>query len=500
MRILNFSAATYKNTRGGGVKKETSHWIILVLLALAQFMVVLDVSIVNVMLPTVQHVFRLSETNLQWIITAYSLAFGGFLLLGGRAADMFGRRRVFLTGTAMFAFISLLDGLSQSGGMLIGLRAAQGLAGAFMSPSALSIVLVTYKEGHERNVALSVWGAVASGGAAVGVLLGGIITQYLGWRWNFFINVPVAIFVVLMGLRLLPKHEAEEKQRNIDLPGAMLVTTGLMLLVYALTKAPTYGWLDRRTLIYFIASADLLIGFVLNEMYAKRPLMPLSIFRIRNVSGANLIQLLVAASLFSVFFFTTLYVQEILRYSPVRTGFSFLPVPLAIAITATNAPKLIKRIGFKPLLMFAPLITAIGLFMLAHVPVQGSYLTHILPGLIVMGLGLGFTFVSVLVAATSGVAGHLSGLASGLVNTAQQIGGALGLAVLTGIATSSATRYLHAAHGITPATTAAATVHGFQSGYYTAVGFAIGASLLATIIIKRSKSAPTADTETAPAQ
>jgi EmrB/QacA subfamily drug resistance transporter len=469
------------------MKKEPNHWIVLVLLALAQFMVVLDVSIVNVMLPTVQRAFHLSETNLQWVITAYSLAFGGFLLLGGRAADLFGRRRVFLTGTALFACISLLDGLSQSGGMLIGLRAVQGLCGAFMSPAALSIVIVTYKEGNERNVALSVWGAVASGGAAVGVLLGGIITQYLGWRWNFFINVPVGAFVVIMGLRLLPKHAAEEKQRGIDVAGALLVTSGLMLLVFALTKAPVYGWLDRRTLIYFTLSVELLFGFILNEMVAKRPLMPLSIFRIRNVAGADLIQLFVAASLFSVFFFTTLYIQEILGYSPVRTGFSFLPVPIAIAITATNAPKIIKRIGFKPLLMVAPLITAVGLFMLGHVPVRGDYLTHILPGMILMGLGLGFTFVSVLVAATSGVAGHLSGLASGLVNTAQQIGGALGLAVLTGIAASSSSRYLQHVHAITPATTAAATVHGFQRGYYTAVGFAIAASLLATFVIKQRK-------------
>ncbi len=482
------------------MKKTTNQWFILVLLALAQFMVVLDVSIVNVMLPTVQHAFHLSESNLQWVITAYSLTFGGFLLLGGRAADMFGRRRVFLIGTIMFSLISLLDGLSKSGGMLIGLRTAQGLAGAFMSPAALSIVLVTYSEGHERNVALSVWGAVASGGAAVGVLLGGIITQYFGWRWNFFINVPVGLFVVFTGIRVLPKHESEEKQRNLDLLGATLVTTGLMTLVYALTKAPTYGWLDRRSLIYFTLSADLLIGFILNEMIVKRPLMPLSIFRIRNVAGADCIQLFVAASLFSVFFFTTLYVQEILRYSPVRTGFSFLPVPVAIAITATNAPKLIKRIGFKPLLIVAPLITAVGLFMLGHVPVQGAYISHVLPGLIVMGLGLGFTFVSVLVAATSGVAGHLSGLASGLVNTAQQIGGAIGLAVLTGIATSNTLRYLHHSKVLSRATTVAATVHGFHSGYYTATGFALTASLLAALVIKQPQVSRDSRTEVAPAQ
>jgi EmrB/QacA subfamily drug resistance transporter len=466
-------------------KKTTNHWIILVLLALAQFMVVLDVSIVNVMLPTVQRAFSLSDTNLQWIITAYSLAFGGFLLLGGRAADLFGRRRVFLSGVAMFSLVSLLDGLSQSGGMLISLRALQGLSGAFMSPAALSIVLVTYREGHERNVALSVWGAVASGGAAVGVLLGGILTQYLGWRWNFFINVPVGIFVLITAMRILPKHESEEKHTDLDLPGAVSVTAALMLIVYALTQAPTDGWLSHKVLLYFGVSLLLLIGFVYNELHVKHPLIPLTIFRLRNITGANLIQLSIAASLFSVFFFTTLYVQDILGYSPVRTGFSFLPVPFAIALTATNVPKLIRRIGFKPILMTAPLVSGVGLLLLAHVPVHGGYLEHILPGLVIMGLGLGATFVSVLVAATAGVPGHLSGLASGLVNTAQQIGGALGLAVLTGISASSMLRYMQHKYPVTHQVAVAATVHGFQSGYYVAAGFTLAAAVFATLILKK---------------
>jgi EmrB/QacA subfamily drug resistance transporter len=475
------------------VKEKTSgRWLILVLLAAAQFMVVLDVSIVNVMLPTVERAFHLSVTNLQWIITAYTLTFGGFLLLGGRAADLFGRRRVFLTGTAIFAFVSLLDGLSQSGGMLITLRAFQGLAGAFMSPAALSIVLVTYREGHERNLALSVWGAVASGGAAVGLLLGGIITQYLGWRWNFFINVPVGIVVLLGAYRLVPKHESEETHNNLDLPGAVLVTGGLMTLVYALVKAPAAGWIGHTTLTFFGISAAALIAFVINEMHVKHPLMPLSIFKIRNVSGADLIQLFTAAGLFSVFYFSTLYVQEILGYSPARTGLSFLPIPFVIAIAATNAPRLIKKIGFKPILIVAPLFTAAGLFMLAFVPVHGSYWVHMLPGMCVMALGLGFTFVSILVAATSGVAKHLSGLASGLVNTAQQIGGSIGLAALTGIAASTTTRFLTHAHSASRATVAAATVHGFHSGYYVASCFGVAASILAILVIKRPKNAPEA--------
>jgi EmrB/QacA subfamily drug resistance transporter len=468
-------------------QQAKNHWFVLVVLALAQFMVVLDVSIVNVMLPTVQHVFHLSVQNLQWIITAYTLTFGGFLLLGGRAADLFGRRRVFLIGVTVFTIASLLDGLSQSGGMLISLRAVQGLAGAFMSPAALSIVLVTYKEGHARNVALSVWGAVAAGGAAVGVLLGGILTQYLGWRWNFFINVPIGIFVVIAAMKLVDKHESEEKYTSLDLPGAVSITAALMSLVYGLVKAPTSGWTSHSSLLYFGVSIILTAFFIWNESRVKYPLMPLSIFKIRNLSGANVIQLLTAAGLFSVFFFTTLYLQEILGYSPVRTGVSFLIIPIVIAITATNAPRIMQKIGYKPILIFAPLLTALGLFLLGHIPVHGHYFANIIPGLIVMGLGLGFTFVSILVAATDGVELHLSGLASGLINTAQQVGGALGLAVLSGIAASSTTRYIMHAHSMTQETISAAIVHGYNTGFYIAVTFSIAASLTAAIVIKQSK-------------
>jgi EmrB/QacA subfamily drug resistance transporter len=467
--------------------KKTNHWFILTLLATAQFMVVLDTSIVNVMLPRVQTAFALSPTSLQWIITAYTLAFGGFLLLGGRAADLFGRRRVFLTGVACFATVSLLDGLSRSGGMLISLRALQGLSAAFMSPAALSIVLVTYKEGHERNIALSVWGAVASSGAAVGLLLGGILTQYLGWRWNFFINVPIGIFVFATAFRIVPKHEAEEGDNNLDLPGAAMVTAGLMLLVYGLVKAPLAGWTSHSALTYFIIAAALLVGFVINESKVKHPLIPLSVFKIRNVTGANFIQLATGASLFSVFYFTSLYIQDILGYSPVKTGLSFLPVPLVIAVGATIAPRLVKRIGYKPLLIVAPLVTGLGLFMLGHIPVQGSYLTHVLPGLMVMGAGLGFTFVSLLIAATTGIAGHLSGLASGLVNTSQQLGGSLGLAILTGIAASTTAAFYKLHNSSTSFAHKAATVHGYQHGFYIASCFAIAASLVAVFVIKQKK-------------
>lgn len=470
------------------VDKAKNHWIILILIALAQFMVVLDISIVNVALPAIERAFHMTQTSLQWIVTAYTLAFGGFLLLGGRAADLFGRRRMFMIGVIMFGIASLLDGLSQSGGMLIALRGLQGLSAAIMSPAALSIVLVTYREGHERNLALSVWGAVASGGAAAGVLLGGIITQYLGWRWNFFINVPIAIGVIFAALRLLPAHESEETHNNLDLPGAVSITAALMLLVYGIVEAPTHGWTAHSTLGFIGGSALLIAFFVWNELRAKHPLVPFKIFRIRNVVGANLTMMPIAAGLFSTFFFVSLYTQNVLGYSPVRTGLAFLVVPIAIAITATNVPRVVKKVGFKPILMIAPLVVGSALFWLAHIRVNGNYVHDLLPGLVLMGLGMGGTFIAVTIAATSGVTGRESGLASGILNTSQQVGGALGLALLTGIATSTSLRYVHNLTAApTKLTPAIAEVHGFHSAFYLASAFMVGAAILATIVLKQPK-------------
>jgi EmrB/QacA subfamily drug resistance transporter len=471
-------------------KGETSHWLILVLLALAQFMVVLDVSIVNVALPAIQRAFDMTPTSLQWIVTMYSLMFGGCLLLGGRAADLFGRRRIFLSGVFVFTLASLACGLAQSDAWIITARGIQGLAGAFMSPAALSIILVTYKEGHERNVALSVWGAVASGGAAVGVLAGGIITQYLNWRWNFFVNVPVGIIVTLTALRILDRHESTVTHNNLDLPGAILVTGGLMSLVYALVKSPADGWTSHTAFTFFGIAIVALVAFVINESRAKHPLVPLRIFRIRNLVGADILMLCMASGLFSVFFFTTLYLQEVLGYTPIKTGLSFLVVPFAIAITATNVPRVIQKIGYKPILMIAPLIVSAGLFWVSHIPVDGTFWGNVAPGMILLGLGMGATFVSVTIAATSGVPHHEAGLASGLLNTSQQIGGALGLAVLAGIATSSTTRYiqnLHLQAAPTHQQLTAGVVHGFHDGYLIASTFGIAASLIATFVIKQQK-------------
>lgn len=470
--------------------KARNHWLVLTVLALAQFMIVLDVSIVNVALPSIQKAFSMSQTNLQWIVTAYTLCFGGFLMFGGRAADLFGRKKLFLAGTLLFGLASLLDGLATSGNMLIVLRGLQGLAGALMSPAALSIVLVTYREGHERNVALSVWGAVASGGAAAGVLLGGIITQYLGWRWNFFVNVPVSLAVIWATWMLVDKHESEETHNDLDLPGAISITGALMLLVYGLVKAPSVGWAADSTLWCFSGVIALLAFFIINESRVKNPLVPLNIFKIRNVTASNLMQLPVTAGMFSTFFFTSLYVQTILGYSPVKTGLCFLAVPAVIGVVATNIPRLIKRIGFKPILVVAPLIVASGFYWLGHIRVNGTYVHDVLPGLVLMGIGMGCIFVSVTIAATNGVPHNKSGLASGLLNTSQQIGGSIGLAILTGVATAGATSYMkHLSSAPNQLTPLAAQVHGFQHAYYSAAAFMVGASLLALILIKQDKNA-----------
>lgn len=480
---------------------ETSHWLILILLALAQFMVVLDVSIVNVALPTIQHVFGMTQSTLQWIVTAYTLAFGGFLLLGGRAADLFGRRKVFLSGILLFTLASLANGLAQSSEQIIIFRAIQGLAGAFMSPAALSIILVTYREGHERNVALSVWGAVAAGGAAVGVLLGGILTQYLSWRWIFFINVPIGLFVIATSLRILDKHEKTVEHSNLDLLGAISVTGGLITLVYALVKAPVNGWLSTTSLTLFAIAIAALVGFVYNESRTKHPLMPLNIFKIRNLAGANALQLFTAASVFSVFFFVTLYLQEVLGYTPLKTGLSFLIVPFVIGLTASNVPKVIAKIGYKKILVVAPLFVSSGLFYLSHVPVNGTFWSNVAPGMVLFAFGMGATFVSITIAATSGVPHHEAGLASGILNTAQQIGGAIGLAVLAGLVTSTSANYiqglnLHSAPSND--VMAAGMVHGFQRGFLVASTFGIVASLIASFAIKQKKGDPVkVDLETA---
>lgn len=465
-------------------KHSENKWIVLGLLALAQFMVVLDIAIVNVALPSIARDLHFTASNLQWIITAYTLTFGGFLLLGGRAADLYGRRRIFMTAVSAFALASLACGLAQSESQIIILRAVQGLAGAFMSPAALSIVLTLFKEGKDRDTALGVWAGVSAGGAAFGVLLGGVLTQYLSWRWNFFVNVPVGIIVVLGAARLLQHHIGEENEKlKLDLPGAFLATSGLMSLVFGLSRAPRLGWGSSTVLGFMAAGIALLLLFIWNEKRTEQPLMPLAIFKIKNVLGANLAFLVIACTMFSMFFFLTLYIQQVLGYSPVKTGISFLPVTFIIGITSGVVSNLVSKVGYKPFMVAGPAVLSIGLFVLSRtLKVGGNYWHNVFPGLSISALGMGLTFVAGSLAATSGIPKHFSGLASGVLNTAQQVGGAIGLAVLSAVAFSTV-KSDAAAH----IAAKSAQVHGYRSGLHVGVGLAILAVIVVLVVVKNHK-------------
>jgi len=464
------------------MKRQASKWLIFTLVAIAQFMVVLDSSITNVALPAIKHALNFSDNSLQWVVTAYALAFGGFLLLGGRAADQFGRRRMLLIGMAGFTLFSLLIGISHSATLLIALRALQGLSAAFMSPAALSIVLATFTDSKERNRALGLWTTVATGGAAAGLLVGGLLTQFVDWRWNFFINIPIGIAISFAIARFVPKHEKETNDKHLDLPGAALITTGLIALVYGLSQAPTWGWLSPGTLGILATALLLIVGFVFNETRSKHPLMPLSIFKIRNVAGGNLMIAPVYAGMMSVFFLVSLYLQSVLHFSALQTGLSFLPFPIILGFMSTRIPKLVGTYGFKPFLIAGPLIVALGVGILTQLPVDGSYFINVLPAILLIPLGLGLTVMPIMAAATSGVPAHESGLASGLVSTSQQMGGAIGLAILSGVAATvtSANIGLGAI---------SALVAGYDRAFLVAVGFMIAASILAaTVIVQRKKA------------
>lgn len=466
-------------------KHSENKWVILALLALAQFMVILDVSIVNVALPSMARELHFAGNNLQWVVTAYTLTFGGFLLLGGRASDLLGRRRIFIISVACFAFFSLLCGLAQSDIQVIIARALQGLAGAIMSPAALSIVLAEFEEGEERNKAMGVWGGVAAGGAAAGVLLGGVLTQYLSWRWNFFVNVPVGLFVVLSAIRLLPHHIGEEnKKMNLDLPGAVLATSGLMSLVYGLSKAPQDGWGSTTVWSFIAAGIVVLLAFLWNESRAKQPLMPLDIFKIRNVLGANVAFLVIACTLFSMFFFTTLYAQQVLGYSPLKAGLSFLPITFIVGTLSAIISGQISRFGYKPFMNLGPVFIATGLLIMSlTMKVGGNYWHNVIPGLAVFACGMGFTFVAGTLAATSGVPKHYAGLASGILNTSQQVGGAIGLAVLSAVAFSTIKTDTAVNH-LAPK---AAQVNGYKSGIHVGVGLALTAALVVFLVVRNRK-------------
>lgn len=465
-------------------KHAENKWAILALLALAQFMVVLDVSIVNVALPSIAKDLSFTPSNLQWVVTAYTLTFGGFLLFGGRMADLYGRRKIFIIAVSLFTLASFACGHAQSETMIIVLRGVQGLAAAIMSPSALSIVLSEFEEGKERNKALGVWSAVAAGGAAAGVLLGGILTEYLSWRWNFYVNVPVGMLVVFASLSMLPKHIGEENKKiKLDWRGAVLATTGLMSLVYGLAEAPQNGWDSSKVWGFIITGLALLGLFLYNESKVTQPLMSLDIFKIRNVLGGNLAFLAVACSLFSMFFFLTLYVQEVLGYSPIKAGLCFLPITFIIGGTSAIVSKKVGKYGYKPFMATGPAILASGLLVLSlSLEVGGDYWTNVFPGLAMCAFGMGLTFVSGTLAATSGVPKHFSGLASGIMNTSQQVGGAIGLAILSAVAFTTVKDELMA--GIAPLT---AQVNGYQHGLRVGVGLALVGVVMVLTLVKNHK-------------
>jgi EmrB/QacA subfamily drug resistance transporter len=414
----------------------TNPWVVLVLICLAQFMVILDATIVNVALPSIQKDLQLSEGSLQWIVNAYTLVFGGFLLLGGRAGDLLGRKRLFLIGLVVFTSASLLDGLASSEGMLIAARSLQGLGAALISPAALSIISTTFEEGKERAKALGVWAAIAIGGSAVGLILGGVLTQYFSWPWIFFVNVPVGIVGFVLSLRLIPESRDELAHRSYDLAGAVTVTGGLMSLVYAIVDAQQAGWGSPKTLGFFAFAIVLLGSFVAIELRAKAPLVRLSIFRLRSLLTANIVMLLAMSGMFAMFFFNTLYIQRVLGYGPLKAGLAFLPFTAGIMVSAGIASQFAPRLGVRPVAAAGMLLSAAGLLLLTQLPVHGSYLTNVLPSILLSSLGMGAVFMPLTLIATTGLADEDQGLASGLFNTSQQVGGALGLAVLSTLATS----------------------------------------------------------------
>jgi EmrB/QacA subfamily drug resistance transporter len=451
----------------------------LALLAMTQFVVVLDAAIVNVALPSIGKALDFSQDNLSWVVNAYTLTFGGFLLLGGRLADLLGRRRMFMYGLVLFSLASLLGGLAQSDVWLIAARGLQGLGAAIVSPAALSIITNTFAEGAERNKALGVWGAVAGSGGAAGVLLGGVLTEYLGWEWVLYVNVPIGVAAALLAPRLLDESRDEVENRSFDVVGAVSVTAGLVLLVYALVDAPQQGWGSTRTLVLGALSVVILAGFVAWERRRTAPLVPFSIFRLRTLRGANVVSVLVAMSLFSMFFFISLYMQQVLGYDALKAGLSYLPLALTIIVSAGVASALVTRIGFKITLIAGMVLVTIGLLWFAQVPPNGSYVSDLLGPMLVAAVGLGFAFVPVTIAAVTGIRPDQAGLASGLVNTSQQVGGALGLAILVAVANSTTSSQI--SDGVRDR--AVALTEGFQAAFLVGAGFAAAGAILAGLLI-----------------
>jgi EmrB/QacA subfamily drug resistance transporter len=458
---------------------DPKRWQALAIVCVAFFMTVLDVSIVNVALPSIGESLHFSATGLQWVITAYAITFGGFLLLGGRAGDILGRKRMFLVGVLIFSIASLVCGLSGSTGVLIAARAVQGFGAAIVSPSTLSIITTTFAEGPERNKALGIWGAMGGSGAAAGVLFGGILTKYLGWEWIFFVNVPVGVLVLALAPGIVRESRAPDVGRNFDTVGAASVTGGLTLLVYGISKAPVDGWGDATTIGLLIAAAALIAFFVLWESRAANPLMPLSIFRIRTLAGANVVGALLGASIFADFFLLTLYVQNVLHYSALKTGITFLATAGTVVLVAGLAQWLSTRIGPKPVMVAGLALNTGALIWYAQIPVDGTYVHNLLGGYVMFGFGLSFAFIPVSIAALAGVGPREAGLASGLLNTAQQVGGAIGVAIASSVAVSHATHLLQ-----TGDSQAAALTGGYALAFWVIAGISAAGVVAALVLVK----------------
>ena len=465
---------------------ESRKWFALAIICVAQFMVILDVSIVNVALPSIQRGLHFSEQNLLWVLNAYTLFFGGFLMLGGRVADKLGRRRVFVFGVMLFSLASLFCGLATSSGWLVTARAVQGLGAAILSPAALSILTVTFDEGPERNKALSIWGAIAGAGGAFGVLLGGILTQEVGWRWIFYVNVPIGSLVVLAGIFVLAPSLSEDERRGFDIPGAIALTTSLVLTVFALVKSTSWGWASFKTIGILAIAIVLLTGFILIERRTASPLVPLSIFANRSLSVSNLVSLALGASIFSMFYFLSLYMQQVLGYSALRTGIDYLTIATAIIIAAGAAQALVAKFGIRGVMTVGMLLAAGGLVYFTQISPQGTFVGSLLPGFLLAGVGLGLSFVPVTIGAVSGVTPDKAGVASGLITTTQQIGGALGVAVLSTIAVSATTRFA-SSHAPGHQEAIAGLNHGFSVVFWVGALFAAVGAAVAFFGMKRSE-------------
>ena len=471
---------------------DRRRWLALAVIVAAQFMVVLDVAIVNVALPSIESDLHFSPESLQWVITAYAIFFGGVLLLGGRLADLLGRRRLFMAGLVLFTASSLLDGLAWSEGSLIAFRSLQGLGAALLSPAALSILTTTFKEGRERNLALGIWGAASGSGGAAGVLLGGALTSALNWSWIFFINVPAGLLVLAVSPFLLRESRADLAHRHFDVAGAASITGGLMLMVYALTRAPQHGWASSSTIGLLVASAALIVGFVAIELRSKAPLLPMRIFRLRTLTGSNVSGLLMGAAIFSQFFLLTLYMQQVLHYSALKTGVAYIALTLTIIVFSAVSQALVTRIGIRRVLPAGLVLSAAALILFARLPVDGHYVTDLLPAFLISGVGLALAFVPMSIGGLTGVRPAEAGIASGLINTTQQVGGAIGVAVATTVATTFTGRFLEAHPGTSPVAGAALT-HGFQVAFYVLAALAALGAVLAAALIESKPPAPVAD-------